>query len=81
MKPVDLVASQMAEMEQRREDAWAALNKMHAQVNGLAVDTFDLIAANGWCAPSSTVYSQVPIMVEAPLLSLREKMNMTRLRG
>jgi hypothetical protein len=58
-KPVDLVAEQMAEVEQRREDAWAALKKMHDQANG--VDVFNLIASAGWCAPSSATYaSAVP---------------------
>ena len=51
-KPVDLVASQMAEVEQRREDAWAAMKQAHDDLNFAN----KLIAAGGWCAPSSATY-------------------------
>ncbi len=42
----------MDEVQQRREDAWAALKKMHDQANGIV----ELVAAGGWCAPSEAVY-------------------------
>lgn len=58
MEPVDLVATQLSEVEQRREDAWALMKKMHDQANGI----FEMTASGGWCAPSSAVYSQVNAM-------------------
>ena len=61
----DLVGDALADMESRREDAWAALKKMHDQANGIHL----LEAAQGWCAPSSAVYSQVPVMIAVPELT------------
>lgn len=65
MKPVDLVASQMAETEQRREDAWAVLKKMHDQANGIV----EFTAAGGWCAPSSVIYDDININDNIPIYS------------
>lgn len=64
-KPVDLVATQISETEQRREDAWAALKKMHDQANGLIVDEFKLMASGGWCAPTETFYDDILIDIPA----------------
>lgn len=65
MKPVDLVATQMAEVEQRREDAWAVLKKMHDQANGIV----EFTAAGGWCAPSSVIYDDININDNIPIYS------------
>lgn len=59
------MADAIAELDQRREDAWKVMKQMHDQANGV----FELTAAQGWCAPSSAIYSQVPIMVEYPDLT------------
>lgn len=78
MKPVDLVQSQLDEVEQRREQAWAALKKMHDEANGI----FPLTAAGGWCAPTQVVYPPSSWnMVSAPRVPLRDKIQMTTVRG
>ena len=41
-------------IKQRREDAWAALKQMHDDLTRQEVP--ELIAAGGWCAPSSVIY-------------------------
>lgn len=47
----------MDDQQKLREDAWAALKKMHDQANGLIFDEFTKITAGGWCAPRSVIYS------------------------
>jgi hypothetical protein len=59
MEPVDLVATQISEVEQRREDAWAVLKKMHDQANGIV----EFTAAGGWCAPTSVIYDNININI------------------
>lgn len=38
----------MDEVQQRREDAWKAMKRMHDEANGVQF----IEAAQGWCAPS-----------------------------
>lgn len=77
-KPVDLVKSQIDEIEQRREQAWAAMKQMHDDANG----TFDMIAAGGWCAPTQVVYPPSSWnMVSAPRVPLRDKIQMATVLG